>query len=708
MARIGGEVKVVYSAEDRATAVGKNVQGGLRQTGNISSRVSDNMKKQWLSASNVMKVALVAVAALAVRAFKNMAVETMRAASEIDKFTRQTGMAAEEVQKLKYAGEQMHLEFETLSKTIPVLSKYMSYAQQGMVTYKREFDKMNISVSNADGSLKSTYDVLLEMSDFMSKSGANNTEKMAIATALLGRRGAELLPFLKMGREEIEKLGKEFEKTGAMLSGDEVLGMKVIGDNITAIKNSLAGFGRRIIAEMSPMLNALTNWLKDNAPALADIGASIGRGLSDLISWALTSFFPFFIRAWNLSKLAVEGVLWSILKLREAQMKLQEFTTLGAVKLLPWWEKEREFIEFNIEQLQKQMNATLDADEKLSEMQRSLKTYFSNAGKMLQEQINKLKELDNLMPPDEENIQGQENWLKLLEREQKTYEKILALNKELKGIQKQFYADTWAMMMESANLAGDDLGKFSGMALSGMKGMWDASLGYDPYAEQMQQLTDFYQKRIDVIGEQFQIIQEQMIANNQTELEMEKAKQFELYQIKQEYLQRDLQMTGLQQAQKLQMYQNNINMTMGILGMLASFSDENSKAIFAIEKAAAVASILVNAHKSAALAMATIPPPAGEILAKRYLMMGYAMAAATAAMAIKQMSQQTAGVNSGGSVAGGGGYSYSQPETSTWQEEEKRTSRTINVYVYGNIVDHDKFARELIPSLDKAWADGAS
>ena len=89
-------------------------------------------------------------------------------------------------------------------------------------------------------------------------------------------------------------------------------------------------------------------------------------------------------------------------------------------------------------------------------------------------------------------------------------------------------------------------------------------------------------------------------------------------------------------------------------------------------------------------------------MASKYLAWGKIMAAATAAMAIKQIAAGTA--TPGGAMQGGAGYEYTQPEAAQWEEE--KVSRTINVYVYGHIVDQDKFARELIPSLDKAFNDG--
>jgi hypothetical protein len=72
------------------------------------------------------------------------------------------------------------------------------------------------------------------------------------------------------------------------------------------------------------------------------------------------------------------------------------------------------------------------------------------------------------------------------------------------------------------------------------------------------------------------------------------------------------------------------------------------------------------------------------------------------------------GGGGGEKTIGGGtgeGYTLSSPDEPQWQRQTASTepepvSRTITVNVYGNVVDHDKFARELVPAIRKAEADG--
>ena len=39
-------------------------------------------------------------------------------------------------------------------------------------------------------------------------------------------------------------------------------------------------------------------------------------------------------------------------------------------------------------------------------------------------------------------------------------------------------------------------------------------------------------------------------------------------------------------------------------------------------------------------------------------------------------------------------------------KQETAPTQVVNVHIYGNVVDHDEFAREIIPSITKAMEDG--
>lgn len=65
------------------------------------------------------------------------------------------------------------------------------------------------------------------------------------------------------------------------------------------------------------------------------------------------------------------------------------------------------------------------------------------------------------------------------------------------------------------------------------------------------------------------------------------------------------------------------------------------------------------------------------------------------------------GTSGSTTAAGYGGGSPASPVVTTPAAADNATAAPIiNVHIYGNVVDHDQFARELVPAITKAYADG--
>jgi hypothetical protein len=277
----GAAVQMLVSLKDDAS----------RQLNSVTQNVEASAKRWRQAGMAMMGVGVAGAAALGIMVRKGVDYGTM-----IDKMAKQTGMTAEEVQKLKYAAEQEHLSFETLTKSIPMLTKYMQYAADGMATYRREFDRMGITVTDNEGKLRSTYDVLVDMAGWMSSKGISDETKLATAMTLLGRRGAEMIPFLKLGKETIQKLSQEAVDLGAVMSGESVRAAKKFGDELMRVTAPLKTMAAELGISLLPALTEwiergkkVVKWLHDLSPemkafvvkgaAMASIALIIGGGL---------------------------------------------------------------------------------------------------------------------------------------------------------------------------------------------------------------------------------------------------------------------------------------------------------------------------------------------------------------------------------------------------------------------------------------------
>ena len=85
------------------------------------------------------------------------------------------------------------------------------------------------------------------------KGFTDDANKTALAMALFGKSGAELIPFLNTGSEEIKKMAAEAKALG----GDFAAIAKPseeFNDNITRMKYAAVGFGVDIAKELLPVL----------------------------------------------------------------------------------------------------------------------------------------------------------------------------------------------------------------------------------------------------------------------------------------------------------------------------------------------------------------------------------------------------------------------------------------------------------------------
>ena len=184
-------------------------------------------------------------------------------------------------------------------------------------------------------------------------------------------------------------------------------------------------------------------------------------------------------------------------------------------------------------------------------------------------------------------------------------------------------------------------------------------------------------------------------------------------ELKDYYREYDLRMEETQQQQKIAMAANTFGMMANVANAFYAASGGKSKEAFALMKAMRIGETLMNTYSAAvgaynALASIPIVGPA----------LGAAAAAAAIAFGMAQVKSIAAMKPGGGGVSaaapagvGGGGSVPSLPsprgaESPEPAKESIRPSQVINVHVYGNIVDHDQFARELAPALEKAWDDG--
>lgn len=207
-----------------------------------------------LSAS-LKSIGVVAVAtATAIAAFVKSNIDAMDA---MGKMSQKIGIATTDLSKLAYSAKLSDVEVGSLQQSLVILSRGLSEASQGSGNALNGLNALGIAFKNTDGSMKTSQQILLEVADkFVGmEDGVNKT---ALAVAIFGRAGANMIPLLNQGSAAIREQGDELERLGGVITPQAAKAAEEFNDNLTRLNTALGGVGKAIAMEVLPTLTRLS------------------------------------------------------------------------------------------------------------------------------------------------------------------------------------------------------------------------------------------------------------------------------------------------------------------------------------------------------------------------------------------------------------------------------------------------------------------
>lgn len=240
---------------------------GLDQLDKVDKKL-DKLKGladgSWSSAFSVFG----GLATLASGAVIAMVPGLVKAGNEIDKVSDRLGLSAEELQRWRYMAEQTGASATDLTLAVKFLYRNLADAASGGAAGK-QFAKLGISVRDAGGNVKTAEEAMGDLADAVGKA-KSDAEKAGIALHFLGKGGIALLPLLKGGREQVERLTKRFKELGGGFSNEFVR-------DAAAAKTAfidLSYAGRLLKDHIGVQLLPVVTWVTNK---LADLSVVIGH-----------------------------------------------------------------------------------------------------------------------------------------------------------------------------------------------------------------------------------------------------------------------------------------------------------------------------------------------------------------------------------------------------------------------------------------------
>lgn len=206
----------------------------------------------------------VAAAVFVGNAIKNFIGDIVQTADTLNDTATQLGTTARELQTWEFIAGQAGVESQSLAQSIGLIQRNAFAASQGSKAMRATFDRLGVSVVDANGNLKDGT-TLLEEAGVALGSVESASERVAIAQALFGRSGRKLLPIFAEGAEGVAKLREEFEALGGGLSDDTIQQAAALDDEMKKLDTAFLSIKSTIALAILPTLNRTIGFFKEMA-----------------------------------------------------------------------------------------------------------------------------------------------------------------------------------------------------------------------------------------------------------------------------------------------------------------------------------------------------------------------------------------------------------------------------------------------------------
>lgn len=272
------------ATEDAEQSMGNlsDVVNGL--TSKLGIQLPDGMKSSMnaMGSLDAQSLALAggfaAVAAAIVKAEKAMISMTKESAAFADNIitlSMQTGQSTQQLQEFSYATELIDVSVDTLQGSLTKLTNNMQDTMNGTGNAKASFEALGVSVTNADGSMRSANDVFYETIDALGKV-KNETERDAMSMDIFGRSAQDLNPLIIQGSKTLKAYADEAHNMGYVLDDEALSALGAVDDAYQRLQKTQEGVKNQLAAEFAPYLEEFygdaTQGVKDLGKAIKDSG----------------------------------------------------------------------------------------------------------------------------------------------------------------------------------------------------------------------------------------------------------------------------------------------------------------------------------------------------------------------------------------------------------------------------------------------------
>ena len=243
---------------------GKSIIGSLYVALGLDSANFDAGAKKAQSSlagltSSIKGFAAGALGALSFGAVTAVLQATINRLDDLNKVSQKIGIPVEQLSGLEFAAKLADVSVEGLQVSMKKLNVQLAELAGGGTNAAGEaFKAMGISIRNADGSLKTNQQILLESADKFA-TYRDSAEKSALAVAIFGRQGLEMIPMLNAGSKGIQEATDQARAFGTVVTKEAAQAAEDFNDNLTRLTEAGRGLVTQLVSNILPTLVDVTN-----------------------------------------------------------------------------------------------------------------------------------------------------------------------------------------------------------------------------------------------------------------------------------------------------------------------------------------------------------------------------------------------------------------------------------------------------------------
>ena len=248
--------------QKRLTEAAKETDVQILKCGSSMKDLGEKAKK----AADATKP-LSTAAAGALTGMAGLAVKAGQSADEISTLSKQSGIAADTIQKMQYASDLLDVDMETAVKAAAKLKKGLDKNEDTLVS-------MGVAVRDANGNYRDMESIFMGTVAALSKID-DEVERDKVAMDLFGKSADELAGYIDDGGQAFRELSKQAQEKGLIISDEDLQKANEFNDTLDELKATvgmdLMQAGASIGEALLPVLQQVAEIITKVTSAFAEL-----------------------------------------------------------------------------------------------------------------------------------------------------------------------------------------------------------------------------------------------------------------------------------------------------------------------------------------------------------------------------------------------------------------------------------------------------